>query len=275
MRILTWNIQSAQGCDGRFDPTRIVETVRRLGDWDVICFQEVARFFDEYGGEDQVACFAAAFADHETAWAPGVSWRGGGGRREFGNLTLVRTPLLLDQRVHTLPCPPSPDALQAPRTVMETLIDAGSEPLLTLNTHLAFHSRAEREAQCRVLTRLKDHALRRAAEPGVAADTGYFRRRPSARHVLACGDMNLVAGGDEYLRLIETDRWTDCWTARHGARPHAPTCGVYDTRLWPQGPHCRDFFLSGPSLAETVADVAADQSTEASDHQPVMLTLAL
>ena len=42
MEIITWNVQSGLGVDGRVDLGRIAAAVRELGDPDIICFQEVA-----------------------------------------------------------------------------------------------------------------------------------------------------------------------------------------------------------------------------------------
>jgi len=57
MQLLSWNNQWARGMDGRVDAARIVQTVRRLGDFDVICLQEVAVNFPGLPGsqgEDQL-----------------------------------------------------------------------------------------------------------------------------------------------------------------------------------------------------------------------------
>ena len=42
MRLLSWNIQWGCGCDGRVSFPRIVDVIRRMGDFDVVCLQEVA-----------------------------------------------------------------------------------------------------------------------------------------------------------------------------------------------------------------------------------------
>ncbi|MCU0933013.1 MAG: endonuclease, partial [Thiobacillaceae bacterium] len=42
MKLLSWNIQWGRGLDGRVDLARIAGEIRRIGDFDVICLQEVA-----------------------------------------------------------------------------------------------------------------------------------------------------------------------------------------------------------------------------------------
>ena len=50
MILITWNIQYGKGADGRIDFPRIVEIARKLGDADVICFQELAVNFPDIDG---------------------------------------------------------------------------------------------------------------------------------------------------------------------------------------------------------------------------------
>ena len=45
MKILTWNVQWCRGIDGRVDPARIVSEIRRLGEADVVCLQEIGDNF--------------------------------------------------------------------------------------------------------------------------------------------------------------------------------------------------------------------------------------
>ncbi len=42
MKLLNWNIQWGRGMDGRVGVARILRTIHQLGDFDVICLQEVA-----------------------------------------------------------------------------------------------------------------------------------------------------------------------------------------------------------------------------------------
>jgi endonuclease/exonuclease/phosphatase family metal-dependent hydrolase len=61
VRLITWNTQWSRGIDGRVDPGRIVRTAHALGDFDLLCLQEVAVNFPGLAGshgEDQVAEFS-------------------------------------------------------------------------------------------------------------------------------------------------------------------------------------------------------------------------
>ena len=50
MRILSWNIQNGKGCDDQVSLMRIVREIEAMGEPDVICLQEVARFNPELDG---------------------------------------------------------------------------------------------------------------------------------------------------------------------------------------------------------------------------------
>src|SRR5215467_2577112 len=71
MYLITWNIQWARGADGVVDPKRIIRVCREMADFDVLCFQEVARNFPGLagnGGADVFAQLAAelpGYAPHE------------------------------------------------------------------------------------------------------------------------------------------------------------------------------------------------------------------
>jgi len=85
--ILTWNIQSGLGCDKARDLVRIIGLIDRLGPPDIICLQEVARFFPEHGEAyhpDQLAVFAAGFPKYHAVWSTGMRWsQPDGAKRRF------------------------------------------------------------------------------------------------------------------------------------------------------------------------------------------------
>ncbi len=62
MIVVTWNIQWGRGVDGRVDLKRIVDTARQLGDFDILCLQEVADNYPGLAGagtDNQFALLAA------------------------------------------------------------------------------------------------------------------------------------------------------------------------------------------------------------------------
>ncbi len=281
--VLSWNVQYGRGVDGRIDLSRIAATIRALGGADVLCLQEVARRMPEIDGgrgADQLRELAALFPDHEAHFGPALDLRAAGGdRSQFGNLVLSRLPVLQLFR-HPLPQPADPDALHMPRQAIEAVVAAPSGPLRMITTHLEYHSERQRTAQAVRLRELQREVAENAARPPRRPDSGPYADRPRPARCVLCGDLNSLPGDAVLRRLLEPlpeplPGFRDAWPLAHGDRPHAPTCGLFDRQQWPEGPHCRDFFLVSADLAEAVADLRVEDETGASDHQPLLLTLRL
>lgn len=282
MKLVSWNIQWARGCDGHVSTGRIARALNDFADADVICLQEVARGYDDLPGltgDDQVAQFATLFPDHAPIFAPGAdSLRPDGTRRQFGNLTLSRLPVLAAWR-HLLPWPADGTVPSMQRACVEVVLGGPSGGLRVLNTHLEYYSRLQRMAQIEALRALNAEALAHAAAPPAAkAAGGAFAAVPRPAAALLCGDLNCEPGSDEFMCLVAPDgsnsaRWHDLWAHCHGAVAHADTVGLHGCD-WPGRRFCCDFALASAPLLPRVQAVEVDQSTAASDHQPVWITLA-
>lgn len=274
LRLLTWNIQSGRGCDGLIAVERIIQQIKSMGPLEVICLQEVARHFDEYvsaSQPDQLEALCEAFSDYTPIWGAALSWPGATAsqRREFGNLTLVKVPLL-DQRVHCLPMRGSrysADAWQTPRCAVETLIDWRG-PMRILNTHLAYHDADERLAQLHYLNARCDAWQHQVTKPSKQGP-GIYAQPFGTQATLLCGDLNLDSRSDQHA-LLEQQGWQDAFQLCHPQQPHTPTCGIHDSVQWPEGPHCRDFVWLKQL---TPSSLEVDTVTQLSDHQPLIVTL--
>ncbi len=282
MQLLSWNIQWCRGVDGRVDPQRIARTVRELADPDVICLQEVARGFDTLAGstgEDQFASLAQAFPGY--CAIDGIATDAphpGGGRRQFGNLLLSRLPVRQAWR-HLLPWPADADHADMQRVAVEAVIEAPDVGDLRVTcTHLGFYSAAQRLAQCDGLRALHAaaHAHRvRPARADVSNGPFHWRARPAAG--IVCGDFNCEPGSPGHARMLErfddgTPAFRDAWVVAHPGQPHEPTVGLYDTVQWPRRFAC-DFVFVSEDLAPRVQALRVDASSDASDHQAVVLRL--
>ncbi|MEE9333284.1 MAG: endonuclease/exonuclease/phosphatase family protein [Granulosicoccaceae bacterium] len=277
MKILTWNIQATQGCDGNYDKNRTIERIKNFGDLDVICLQEVARNIPSLNANDQLALIAKQFTGFEVIWAPGFSVPDAAGIRcEFGNLTLVKKPLLKNARTHIL-ASPAVGEVQMTRTMAEVIVDAGERGIAIFNTHLAFHSMLEQVAQLNDLTHLRDQIISKINKTNDARASGPYIYADSAEGVLLCGDLNIDSDSDEFKTHIINEQWYDCWDMqiRHENLERQPTCGCFDSVQWPQGPHVRDYFLATEATARKTTNVTVDVETDASDHQPVLLDIDL
>lgn len=69
-----------------------------------------------------------------------------------------------------------------------------------------------------------------------------------------------------------TPYYVDSWQIVHPGAPHVPTLGVFDRAQWPEPFACDFIFVTG-DLGERVREVRVNSDTDASDHQPVLLSL--
>ena len=270
--IVTWNIQSGQGCDGVTDLERIAAATRALGEADVICFQEVSRNDPEIAsGEDQSGVLGSLFPGYQPFFAAGLDRLSSSEkRREFGNLLMSRLPVLQLFR-HLLPRPADGGLKHMQRVAIEAVVQARGGPLRVVTTHLEYYSVRQRRAQVERLRSLQREIADNEAAPPAAGETPYDPLpRPSS--LVLCGDFNLLPDDDEYSLLFQAPL-VDAWRMFHKGKPHPPTTGLYDRKQWEKGGHCRDYFALTPDLAPRVASVAMDEKSDASDHQALRLVL--
>jgi endonuclease/exonuclease/phosphatase family metal-dependent hydrolase len=284
MKLLSWNIQWGRGADGVVDLQRTIAAIHTLGDFDVLCLQEVSiGFAGLHDGRpvDEVAVLAAAFPGYSAHFAAGVDVPdGAGGRSCFGNLTLSRLPVGQVFR-HSLPRPPEEGVPSMPRVCLEVVVDSPSGALRVLNTHLEYYSRIQRMTQIAALHTLQCDAVRLANMGGQTgrecAPDSPFALWPRPASALVCGDFNCEPGSPEFYRMTapisaDVSGWEDAWRACYGDIPHLSTVGLNGAE-WPDRAYCCDFFFVSADLVDRVDSVAVDQATAASDHQPVVLTL--
>lgn len=278
--VLTWNIQCGLGCDGRVDLVRIADVIRSMADPDVICLQEVSRFNPELdGGQgvDQVAALAALFPEYEPVFGPAIDRLGqlAEERRQFGNVILSRLPVLQIFN-HQLPQPlPEKICKHMPRQALEVVVQSGDHAFRVITTHLEFHSEAQRLAQCARIRATQAEVAENLGYGEFAPESGPYQAAPRPVDAVLCGDFNSAPDDDVYGCLCEPIAsgcgFQDAWRIRHGDLVHAPTCGIFDHRQWPEGPHCRDFFFVAGQIANAVEQISVNEETDASDHQPLVI----
>jgi endonuclease/exonuclease/phosphatase family metal-dependent hydrolase len=130
-RVATWNIHSGIGADGRHDPQRIRETIRRFGA-SFTALQEVDGRVNGYDG----------FRDLSPSGAAGIACartiRTGAG--DYGHMLLSEWPLLR-QEIYDLSV-----AGRESRSLIDAVADTGTGLVRVLSTHLGL-SPAERRHQ--------------------------------------------------------------------------------------------------------------------------------
>ncbi len=283
MRLLSWNIQWARGLDGRVDPARIAATLRDIGDFDLICLQEVAVNFPGLAGsqgEDQIAELAGQLPGYTPIYAPATDLPDGqGGRKLFGNAIFSRLAMGQVWR-HLLPWPADPATPSMQRVLLEVVVNAPCGPLRVMTTHLEYYSGSIRAAQIEAIRDRHAEACAHARAPrqGEGEEGGSFEVFPRPASALLCGDMNFPASAPERARLLApypdaTPAFRDSWEVLHGDAPHAPTVGIHPVDFV-DAPACYDFIFLTQDLAPRLLAHGVDRETTASDHQPVWVELA-
>lgn len=283
MKLLTWNIQWGRGLDGRVDLARIAGEIRRIGDFDVICLQEMAVNFPGLRGNDardQVAELAALLPGYTAIHAPATDAPDGrGGRKLFGNAILSRLPVGQVWR-HLLPWPVDAGVPSMQRVLLEAVVHAGFGAVRVMTTHLEYYSALQRAAQIDAIRQLHGEACAHARSPrqGKGEAGGSFEVFARPASALLCGDMNFPADAPERARLLApfadaTPALVDSWEVLHPGEPHAPSVGIHPADFV-DAPACFDFVFLSQDLEPRLRAHGIDRETTASDHQPVWVELA-
>ncbi len=284
MELISWNIQWGRGADGKVDLARTVATLRNMADADVLCLQEVTRGFSDIAGQpqrDQVAELIALLPGYRVVYAPGVDrTHYDGTPRQFGNVVATRLPVREVFR-HALPWPADPDVASMPRVALEVTVQIGTKLLRVICTHLEYYSKIQRAAQADALRDWHAEACAHARRPGRSeGKPGPFTPEPRAAEAILCGDFNSRPDDVAYRRVLQpfadtTPGWHDAWCHLHPGQAHAPTCGLYDKEQWPEPPFACDFVFVTENLLGNVTHCEVNGQTDASDHQPIHLTLTV
>ncbi|MET3819863.1 MULTISPECIES: endonuclease/exonuclease/phosphatase family protein [Burkholderia] len=283
MRLIDWNIQWGRDADGVVDLARTIAAARRIGDFDVLCLQEVTSGFGALPGQpgpNQFAELAALLPGYTIVDAIGADLpplEPGAPRRQFGNAIATRLPVGRVLR-QLLPWPADAGAPSMPRVALEVELTTPSGALRIVTTHLEYYSARQRLAQVDALRARHREACAHADQPAPAENAaGPFSATGQPRDAIICGDFNSAFDSDAYRRLLEpiadAPSFVDAWIARHPGHTPPPTAGVYDTVQWSEGPLACDFVFVTDTLLPRVTRCEIDGDLRESDHQPVVLEL--
>ena len=283
MKLLSWNIQWGRGMDGRVDLARILGTIHQLGDFDLICLQEVAVNFPGLPGsrgEDQMAELSTGLPGYTAIYGAATDVPNThGGRSQFGNAVFSRLPVGQVWR-HLLPWPAESATPSMQRILVEAVVESAEVgPLRVMTTHLEYYSQRQRQAQIDAIRRLHAEACAMSARSPLAEEQGgAFEVFPRPAEALLCGDMNFTVWSPERSRILapyddDVPDFLDAWSVLHLSEPHAPTVGIHRADFVSQ-PECFDFIFVTERLAGRLKAHGIDAETEASDHQPVWVEFA-
>jgi endonuclease/exonuclease/phosphatase family metal-dependent hydrolase len=281
MKLLSWNIQWGRGMDGRVDLSRILGTIQRLGDFDIICLQEIAVNFPGLPGsqgEDQIAVLSAGLAEYTSIYGIATDVPNNcGGRSLFGNAIFTRFPIGQVWR-HLLPWQAESSIPSMQRVLVEAVVMTDIGPLRVMTTHLEYYSQRQREIQIEAIRRLHCEACAMSQRKFfIKEQNGTFEVFPRPEQAILCGDLNFPATAPERLQILapfndDIPSFYDVWSLLHPSTPHAPTVGIHPVDFVDR-PECFDFVFITAGLISRLKTCAIDSATEASDHQPVWIEL--
>lgn len=283
MLLASYNIQYGYGRDGRYDLRRAIAVVAGA---DIIALQEVERNWRRTRMDDQPALIGSILPDRYWAFAPELdvdaSTRDAAGRvvnrrRQHGQMIVSRWPIL-SSRMLILPKLDAGSQLNFMTGALETVIDAPSGPRRVYSVHLGYVSAEERIVQAAAL---RDFVHRAPMEGGVwsgrDADPEHWQTNdappPMPRSAVLLGDFNAEADTEEMNLLTRgPDSFVDAWAyLARGARSGI-TFRADPARGAPRDLHI-DHALLTPDQLPGLQRCWIDETTEASDHQPVWVVL--
>jgi endonuclease/exonuclease/phosphatase family metal-dependent hydrolase len=228
---------------------------------------------------DQIKTLRALLPGFEVVFSPAVDELSpcGGFRRQFGNVVASRVPIRQIQHF-ALPHPPaasSEPTPSMPRIALDCTLQAPWGPVRLMTTHLEYYNEAARHAQARALRELHLQSCALAAQQPKPQPGSPYELKPHTMDALLCGDFNFEYDSPEHASIIEPGQsgaWVNSWEFLHPGKPYPATFRIFDRTYGPEPVGC-DFFFVSPSLGKRVQELVVDQQTQASDHQPVVITL--
>jgi endonuclease/exonuclease/phosphatase family metal-dependent hydrolase len=239
-RVMTYNVHSCIGLDGKARPERILQVIRSAGA-DVIALQEVDSNRPRSRHADQARFLAERLEMSHHYYA--VFEECG---EQYGLAIISRWPLEHVQSSH-LTAANARKRCEA-RGAMWVQVDAPWAPLQIINTHFGLR---------------REERRRQAAE---LVSERWLGRLRGDEHVALCGDLNSGGNSAELRILAATLR--DVQTELAGHRPRATFPSPLPVRRL-------DHILVSRSLApQRVMQVRTPTAVVASDHLPVCVDLS-
>lgn len=279
MKLISWNIQRGRGLHDSCSIERVVDDLRRIADFDVLCLQEVSAGYTDLPGSDganqfmQLSRLLSGYTPVAGVCTDVIGERGA--RLLFGNMIFSRFPVVQVLR-HALPWPVDSQVMSMQRGALEATLDTPQGLVRVTTTHLEYFSAVQRTAQIERLRDLHRDACLHAevARPG-DADNGPFCAIPRCSQAILTGDFNFLPDSPDYERLREpfdhsVPAYRDAWTIAHPFQPHEPTVCLRDAST---RPFTFDFIFTSADLASRVRNVRVESEIAGPDHQPVLLKL--
>ena len=280
IQVLSWNIQNGEGVDGIISLERIADTIFNMSTPDVICLQEVSRNCKLKDGTqpDQLKQLSKLFDGYKPFFGPAydVLRPGESEREQFGNIILSKLPVLSSFN-HSLPQPTDSSFRHMPRQVSEVTVKTQLFPICVMTTHLEYGSQNQRFEQVKRILDIKNDIEKLSIYPATIQEPGPYAKLERSSKLIICGDFNFELKSKEYDLLTsesqEQEPLIDVWSHLNPEAEHAPTCGIFDKKQWPEGAHCRDFAFISSNLKNNIDSMMVNEETDASDHQPFVISI--
>lgn len=281
--VVSYNIQYSLGADDHFDLKRCIDVVR---DADIICLQEIDRNWRRTNMADQFAEVQALLPDRYCVFGPsldvdasGISSDGSvvNRRRQSGQMTASRFPIASSRPIH-LPKDNTLEAMNSWCAALETVILMPDKAVRIINLHLTDVSEPNRVSQ---ISALLKHCENATTEGG--AWNGKEWDEASREHwqlndpvpsmpveIIFTGDFNDETNS-RTLEIMRRAEFRDTWQAT----ANSPAGVTFKTN--PEQGTDRDmridFIFVSPQFQ--IVESHIDQTTRASDHQPVWAKLSV
>lgn len=239
LRVMTYNVHSCIGMDGRLSPARIARVIARYAP-DAVALQELEVGRWQTGGVDQAEWIATRL-DMTLHFHAAIRLEAEG----YGNAVMSRYPMQVVRAGHLPQL--RPHAYFEPRGALWVTLDVRGTPVHLLNAHLSLWPR-ERRLQVETLLGPEWLSDPRCQGP-----------------VLLCGDLNMTPGSHAYRHLQQ--RLQDAQRVLRGHRPLPTWFGRYPlTRL--------DHVFVAPGTDVMSIEVPTSELAKvASDHLPLIVEI--
>lgn len=240
LRLMTYNVHSCVGIDGKLAAERIARVISRANP-DVVALQELDVGRQRTGGEDQ-AQLIARYLEMDYHFHPHIHLE----EEKYGDAILTHLPMRVIKAAELPGC--IPGGKVEPRGALWVAVDVHGLEVNIINTHLGLTAR-ERQLQIEALL---------GSEWG-----GGLKDSP----LILCGDFNTVPGSRGY-RLLRS-KFLDAQAQLHD---HRPVCTFY-SRL----PSFRidHIFISPGIRVDGITVPRSELATVASDHLPLIADLGI
>ena len=241
LRVMTYNVHSCVGMDGKPSPERIARVIAQYAP-DIVALQELDVGRSRTNGVDQARLIAESL-EMEFHFHPTIRMKKG----LYGNAILTHFPMRL-VRADKLPGLPNMPHLE-PRGALWAAVDVDGTEIQVFNTHLGLRMN-ERRVQADALL-----------------NANWLSHPDCRERVILCGDFNALPSSPVCLRL--RGRLRDAQIELNNHRPRKTWFGRY--------PWARiDHVFVDPGILVVKIDVPNTELTRvASDHLPLIVEVQL